>query len=240
MASTRLAVGLNAPKPSGAVQIDPVNPDDNITTTPVNRPVRFVYAEETYFARNVFVRCPLTADDVQLQRMDDGTFEAVVPVPVGPCKYVFVVVPRENTKVEFAPFTRLGWDANADVRGGKGLVTWPLELVVTDADGGGDALAVFDKTSYGVAPELQPTPEEEQPEQEQVQEQKVVEEKSKVADKAANNILMPVLCIIGAIGVGLIILLQTGPTQIEVEVVDNEPKPDELPSLLRHHTSLSS
>jgi hypothetical protein len=116
------APGLASRAPSGAKQL-PVEADSD------ERTVEFVYAEETWSVREVFVEAEDQAPE--LMRLDGGQYVASLRLPVGLARYRFRVVLREACRPDTAPFTRLGWDAGAT--NSSGLTTWELGIDVADS-----------------------------------------------------------------------------------------------------------
>lgn len=122
---------LSQRPPSGAQQVS--NKRDKFNST---WPVKFIYQEAVWAARSVFLRIDQSnskypQQDIQLERNDSGAFETVVNLHRGTIQYRFRVIPTENTQVDVAPYTRLGWDDSA-AKNTSELITWPLDLVLHD------------------------------------------------------------------------------------------------------------
>lgn len=123
MTREKHAAGLTARPPSGATQIEKDLDDDQD-----DWPVHFLFEEETWAARSVAVVSDALRDDVPLTRGADGAFRGETRLGLGELEYRFAVVPREPTRADQAPFTRLGWDDAASKP--HKLITWPLSITV--------------------------------------------------------------------------------------------------------------
>lgn len=118
-----LAKGLSERPESGGIQIGRGEGGGEL--------VEFVYQEETWAAKAV--RIEGDGVELDLERGMDGAFRGTAEVPFGALTYRFCITPREATKVDVAPFTRLGWD---DAQSGPmRLVTWPMEMEVKKEEG---------------------------------------------------------------------------------------------------------
>lgn len=140
---------------------DPAESDDLVDLWRVE----FVYAEETWSVREVWIDMDGSIP-VMMDRDEDGNFSASLSLPVGVCRYRFRVFLRDAARPDAAPFTRLGWDAGAsDV---SFLRTWQLTVPVNDLSDGktneaGDGLMrVSEPPEAQLSHETQTSPNENQ------------------------------------------------------------------------------
>eukprot|EP00178_Gracilaria_changii_P005918 TRINITY_DN200_c0_g2_i4.p1 TRINITY_DN200_c0_g2~~TRINITY_DN200_c0_g2_i4.p1 ORF type:complete len:317 (-),score=71.29 TRINITY_DN200_c0_g2_i4:590-1540(-) len=95
------------------------------------RTVRFVYDQQLWNVRRVFVRSDaLPTTQLELTR-HHAAFEQLAKLPVGRFSFRFVVIPRERVPLHALPYTQLGWD-HAAMSDDERLVTWPIEFEVRE------------------------------------------------------------------------------------------------------------
>ena len=107
--------------------------------------------------REVYVVSEGLEEDVKMDRVEGGWYEGEGGVSAGVVQYRFRVVPREYTRAQVAPFTRLGWDER--LCGREGLVTWPLKIDVKDlgrGERGGEEFVEWDKSGKEEAEVCEP------------------------------------------------------------------------------------
>lgn len=133
---SQFATPLDRRPPSGARQL--ATTEEDLQDDTDGWAVRFEYEEMTWMAKEVDV---VTADTGQLLASlvrQDSAFVAVAYVRPGTLRYRFRVIPYEGLSARTAPVTRLGWDDGA-TRHAWELMTWPLELGVSDLSESGAA-----------------------------------------------------------------------------------------------------
>lgn len=202
LAATRHAAALTSAPPSGARQ----------EVAPGRGSVRFAFAEELWFARAVDVVWEAPGGEERrapLRRAGD-VFEGVAEVAPGRLEYRFRVTPRERTRVDAAPLTRLGWDPTRSTP--DALVTWPLEIEVADmAKRGatpGEGMAVYERRALREEGE---EGEEEEVAVEEGEAARLVEpEEGERKEKAMWGVVVAVATIACALGAGVALMLVRG------------------------------
>lgn len=125
---------LKADKSVGNLSSRPESGADQLSKEEAEKidgwPIQFFYHEETWAAREVMVVCDDLDLEIPLERHPDGSFRGNAVVEEGQFMYRFCVTPREATRADQAPYTRLGWDDMESTP--MSLMTWPLQLQVND------------------------------------------------------------------------------------------------------------